>query len=201
VDDSVNILSEHPVNKQRIEEGLPPLRILWPWGQGFRWPLPNFALRRGEMVWVESDSLRVAGLTRLLGYRHGTRYAYGRGLKLDFEALLKQLLTRSPVILLFDQFLKLRELRRFEDMRRFYVQLGTSLIRPLLEYAQEEPLELLFLSPSFSDAAREGEFSRGLGLYFQNLQPMTSTFPFDERVFEDKRVPRRVLWQEIEKVL
>jgi len=73
IDDSVNLLSSLELNERRLDEGLQPFNLLWPWGHGSRTAVPNLALRRGEPAVVESASMRLAGLTRLAGYKHADR--------------------------------------------------------------------------------------------------------------------------------
>lgn len=71
IDDSVNMLSELELNVRRIDEGVAPLNVLWPWGQGSPRRLPHLGLRRGSVLTVESPSLRMRGMARLVGYRSG----------------------------------------------------------------------------------------------------------------------------------
>ena len=44
--DSLELLDNHPVNRRRRSEGLPPANTLWPWGQGFATVLPPFATEK-----------------------------------------------------------------------------------------------------------------------------------------------------------
>lgn len=68
IDDSVNLLSELPFNRERENAGQPLLNVLWPSGHGVRPALPNLSLERGEPVFVRTDSARLKGLCRLVGY-------------------------------------------------------------------------------------------------------------------------------------
>ncbi|MBS1709651.1 MAG: hypothetical protein JSS65_13140, partial [Armatimonadetes bacterium] len=70
IDDSVDLLGDLEINRRREGEGEPKLNLLWPWGFGFRTPVPNLALRSGEVAQVHSDSMRLEGLTRLVGHDH-----------------------------------------------------------------------------------------------------------------------------------
>ena len=45
--DSLDLLDNHPINRRRRSEGLPPANTLWPWGQGLETVLPPFATVRG----------------------------------------------------------------------------------------------------------------------------------------------------------
>ena len=55
IEDSINLLSEQEFNIRRIDAGVAPLNILWPWGHGVRRPVPNLALRRGGPAMVLSN--------------------------------------------------------------------------------------------------------------------------------------------------
>ncbi len=108
IDDSVNILSELEENQRRVDQGMSPLNLLWPWGHGFRVPLPNLPLQRGEPAWVESSSLRIQGLSHLVRYKHGDRNVFGRGLNLNFETLLDKMLSLSPIFVIIEKCSYLR---------------------------------------------------------------------------------------------
>jgi len=102
IDDSVNLLNELELNERRIDEGLPPLNLLWPWGHGRRTAVPNLLLKRGERAHVESNSLRLQGLTRLVGYRHGERRAFGKGTNTRLENIAKTALKEDPTVIVID---------------------------------------------------------------------------------------------------
>jgi len=65
--ESQKILADHPVNRQRIEEGKPPATQMWLWGHGQRPNLPLFGGdgRRGAMI-TAVDLLR--GIATLIGW-------------------------------------------------------------------------------------------------------------------------------------
>ena len=42
MEESYSLLSEHPVNKRRVEKGLNPANSIWIWGNGRRPAIPNF---------------------------------------------------------------------------------------------------------------------------------------------------------------
>lgn len=64
---SVDILRDHPVNRQRIEKGLPPANAIWLWGQGKRPQLQNFLERFGLKGSVVSAVDLLKGIGRLAG--------------------------------------------------------------------------------------------------------------------------------------
>ncbi|CAN5681895.1 hypothetical protein BH11ARM2_BH11ARM2_33830 [soil metagenome] len=69
IDDSTNLLTESEANRRLRDEGKAPANLLWPWGAGIRLPVPNLALERLTPARVSSRSWRLAGLSRLAGYR------------------------------------------------------------------------------------------------------------------------------------
>lgn len=180
IDDSVNLLSELEVNEIRLEEGLPPLNLLWPWGVGNRLEVPNLFLRRGERAHVESNSLRLAGLTRLVGYRHGNRSEFGRGTSTRFEALAQKLMKESASITVIDAFQDLRPKGQVEEMEWISREIDRELIRPLLEQNLREQRLLTLVAPG-SDL--------GLGLRLAGKPNIEeSNFPIDERSREERSI-------------
>jgi 2,3-bisphosphoglycerate-independent phosphoglycerate mutase len=67
IDDSLNLLHDHPINRERIEEGLMPANMLWPWGQSRAPELPRFALLWGLPGALVAASDIVRGLGALQG--------------------------------------------------------------------------------------------------------------------------------------
>lgn len=181
IDDSVNLLSEDEINQRRLDDDLPPLNLLWPWGEGIRLPLPNLALRRGGPAQVFSDSLRLAGLTRLVGYR---RHALtGNGLQIDWSKISsgpEATIVASPI------FADLRAAGRFDEMEWLIREVDRRLIQPLLT---PEPVRIGLFAPG------DGE---GLGVVFESGREIQASIPFDERALEDRRLPRRPIWECIE---
>lgn len=181
IDDSVNLLMGDEINQRRLDDDLPPLNLLWPWGEGIRLPLPNLALRRGEPAQVFSDSLRLAGLTRLVGYRR--RAMSGSGLQIDWSKIScdqEVTIVASPI------FADLRAAGRFEEMEWLIREVDQELIQPLLT---PEPIRIGLFAPGEAD---------GLGVVFESGREIEASIPFDERALDDRRLPRRAIWECIE---
>ena len=66
--DSVGLLREHPVNKQRIAKGKSPATMLWFWGQGTAAKFPPFKTAYGLRGGCISAVDIVRGLGRLVGF-------------------------------------------------------------------------------------------------------------------------------------
>jgi 2,3-bisphosphoglycerate-independent phosphoglycerate mutase len=60
---SWDILSEHPVNKKRIEEGKRPANSIWFWGQGYAPSMPSFE----EMYGLKAAVISAVDLIKGLG--------------------------------------------------------------------------------------------------------------------------------------
>lgn len=80
IDDSINLLGEQEFNLRRIDEGLAPVNLIWPWGQGFPPVIPNLALQRGTPCHVLSPALGLRGLSKMCGYTHGPTSGTNAGL-------------------------------------------------------------------------------------------------------------------------
>jgi 2,3-bisphosphoglycerate-independent phosphoglycerate mutase len=186
VDDSVNLLGELESNHVRREEGLPPLNCLWPWGQGFRPRLPNLPLRRGDVAFVESGSLRLLGLCRLVGYGHGDRHRFGTGLKTDFSVVRDTALGHRVSLALVEATVEMRKHGRLDEIAYTLQQLESEVLAPLFAMRAREPFELRIASAGDS---------MGLGLLYRSDRPGQGALPFDERVLDDGRAPFLPVWE------
>lgn len=181
IDDSVNLLDELELNKRRRDEGHLPLNLLWPWGQGPRRPVPNLALRRGEPATVLSDSLRLAGLTRLVGYRHRELGTYGDGLQADLQSIAAALLELHSGVAVLQAIAGFRAGNDLEEAAYMARRYDAELLAPLLDRAAGEPIRLLLAAPCTDGI--------GLAVVFDSSAPANSIYPFDERTIEEARVP------------
>jgi 2,3-bisphosphoglycerate-independent phosphoglycerate mutase len=192
IDDSINILTSLELNERRIDEGIPPLNLLWPWGHGVRKPVPNLLLKRGERVHVESNSLRLAGLTRLVGYRHGNRQSFGAAINTRLKHLAEIALSDDLSIILLDAPQQLREKGMLEELHWFVNELDTQLLKPLFQNGLKNPARLAVIG-----TGPQG----GLSLNFETKMNSANIYPFDERTIEEKSVPKSNAWQEIERAI
>lgn len=181
IDDSVNLLEELDLNIRRRDEGHLPLNLLWPWGEGVRRPVPNLALRRGERAEVWSASMRLAGLARLAGYRHGDRRSVGRGTSTGLSFLAQAALAETPTIVVLEAFREFRASGQMEEAEWFTREVDDRLLRPLFEAAVRDPGRLTVLATGPAG---------GLGVQFQHRDAGAFTLPFDERSREEKTLRR-----------
>lgn len=184
IDDSINLLSELELNERRIDEGRPPLNLLWPWGHGVRTKVPNLALRRGEPATVESASFRLAGLARLTGDVHAERALFGRGLQVRLRALAARILSRELSIAVIETPATLRAAgeEREEELHWFVREMDRELLQPLLDSTLTDPMRLALFSP--------GAKSDGLMLSAEPPSNRSGRYPFDERALEERSVSR-----------
>jgi hypothetical protein len=185
IDDSINLLSELELNQRRVDEGLAPFNLLWPWGQGYPKKVPNLGLRYGERVEVESSSMRLAGLVRLAGLRHGSYLpvspeAFMRRMSLSLESNLAQ-------IYVVDHFPAIEELEPRHWLARF---LDQHVLSKLVKMRREETLRIsLYL------LGRSGK--PGLALLVDPKDDARNRHPFDERSLQDRAVIGVDLWKSI----
>jgi hypothetical protein len=189
IDDSVNLLSELELNARRMDEGLLPFNLLWPWGEGRREPVPNLLFRRGERAHVLSPLLRLEGLTRLVGYRHGDRRAFGRMLNVRLEHLRDQAAEDDVTLSVIPTFGQIPPGRE-EERDWFSRELDARLVAPLTELALREPMRLTILAPSSAGP--------GLGLCVEHGAAGGGRLPFDERALEERTVRGTDLWLAVE---
>lgn len=185
IDDSINLLTDHELNRRRSDEGLPPINVLWPWGAGFTPRLPNLALERGETVWCESGSMRLAGLARLVGYRHGPWQSFVQGLNLPLSRVLRESLDRPATVVFVSLAHELRKMERMDELAWLVRRIDEDFFAPISEEIRRNPTRLAIVAPSQSPSAF------GLGLIAETGMVSEDTTPFDERALEVKS-PLRV---------
>jgi 2,3-bisphosphoglycerate-independent phosphoglycerate mutase len=181
IDDSINLLGELELNQRRIDEGLPPVNCLWPWGQGFRPALADLGLRRGRSAIVESSSLRLQGLCKLVGYRHNPRSSFGAGTSVRLERLL----TSSADIIVLDQIREFRSKDQLEEAKWLTAEIDRRLFEPWAVATEDEPIEILVLTTGAPV---------GLALHYRSNRDLANSIPFDERATQDS-LTRSPLWE------
>lgn len=179
IDDSVNLLSELELNRRRIDEGHSPINLLWPWGQGFRIPMPVLPLQRGIPAQVHSRSLRLRGLARLVGYRHGDVGQLGPLMRPDWGYLRSTLEAPTPHVVVLDDFARLRGKDQFDEA----IWLLGEFDRHFFRHIDPRRHQL--------DVIATGPLSVALSIDPQREQGDLA--PFEERIWEDRRTPARGL--------
>lgn len=67
--DSYEILSQHPINRRRIDKGQNAANMIWLWGQGYPPSLPRFTITHGVNGAVISAVDLLRGIARLAGLK------------------------------------------------------------------------------------------------------------------------------------
>lgn len=192
IDDSVNILMNHEMNRRRIDEEREPVSVCWPWGQGFREQVPNLALRRGQFAWVETDSFRLRGLARLAGEKVVDTKAFGSGLEINFRSLASSSQNRALTVIYTERFDRIRKANRDEEGVWLTRKLVDDFLNVLDLEDLKNPLALTLVAPG------NGE---GLALGIETKMINNRQLPFDERVLCDRTVPIRNAWEVIREAM
>lgn len=87
IEDSLNLLDDHPINRRRRDEGKPPANMIWPWGQGIAPSLPPFALKYGITGAVVAEVDLVKGIGRAAGLEVPTVPGATGYLHTDYRAI------------------------------------------------------------------------------------------------------------------
>lgn len=196
IDDSVNLLDGLEANHRREGEGAPKLNLLWPWGFGFRTAVPNLGLRRGEPAVVHSASLRLDGLARLVGYLHTPRAAFRRGLFAS-ELALRQVRPDGRLhIVVFPGFDEVQRHGRLDEGAWALDMLSRELADAWTG-TPESPTEVAFLAPgghTSPDTPPADASPLGLAFHYRSWDTASARSPFDPKVLDDPRVPRKATW-------
>jgi hypothetical protein len=187
IDDSVNLLSEQEFNIRRIDEGLQPVNILWPWGQGYSKSVPNLVLERGETATIATSSFRFAGLTKLARWKVDSA-EIGRGTQTRWETIQNAFASNDLCIAETSAFADLRNAGKLDEADWLVRQWHDRLLAPMLDLALREPLRFTLLCPACTGP--------GLALQFESKGSAPQRpLPFDERILDDRSVPTKDLAQ------
>ncbi len=177
IDDSENLLAEQEFNHRRIDQGIPPINLCWPWGEGQLPQVPNRALELGYPWKVLARSIALRGLAKLCGFRPNKLALFEF---LDFSKLARDIQADPRSLVIID----VPPLPEGEEEQEVFLNrvtsLGVKLIDPLLERRRESKGDLVFVATN-----REKD---GLIAYVTK-ENERDHFPFDERSFTERRVP------------
>lgn len=201
IDDSIDLLSGQELNRIRVGEGQPRLNLVWPWGPGFRARVPSLALRRGIIVAYRSDSLRLAGLVRLAGYQFSGPLP-GKVLDPDWAAWRHP--SRGHEIAVVPGPGLARAENR-PDHAQWMIEKFDREFLPRFDVPRDRAeLRLVLIAPDGGVApenAAESSRPGGLAVFFDPRHRLSSTIPWDERAFDEPRVPRQHLWETVDSAL
>jgi 2,3-bisphosphoglycerate-independent phosphoglycerate mutase len=189
IDDSLNLLDTLPLNRRRVDEGLPKANLLWPHSFGFRPDLPNLAIRRGSPATIWSDDLRLQGLAQLVGYRHCSRAEFRSGMHIS-PHLFSQITQSDGDHILIDKNIATMITTERPDEARYALEIiDHHLITPLADQARSgHQIALAILCP------------RTVGLLVSQ-SAAANAIPFDSRPLDDPRARRIDLAEAVNLVL
>lgn len=172
IDDSINMLREATFNRQRAEEGIERIEVLWPWGHGFRTPAPNLPLHYGTPIRCHSGSWRLQGLARLTGVAHADPSLFGHGTKTRLSAILEPF--DGVQVMAVDAFEEFNV--KDHEPERIWLT---------------EELERLVWTPlsdreSLNMTVIAGSDNGGLVLTYDSRRQQENVVPFDERALDDR---------------
>jgi 2,3-bisphosphoglycerate-independent phosphoglycerate mutase len=186
IDDSVNLLTPLELNRERLEEGLRPLNLLWPWGPGFRPKLPNLTVERGTSVEVASPSLRLRGLCRMAGYRHVDPWSIGDGTNLRLEAVAEKMESVPVSLAALTPPGAFRSGDRQEEASWLGREIGERLLSRLMDFPEQEPRKILLVATQQNGV--------GLGLEFSSERAIQEiSEPFTAESAAERRLAVRDL--------
>lgn len=181
IDDSVNLLMEQEFNLRRVDEGLPPVNLFWPWGHGVLGQVPNLALRLGIPVEVATSSPRLLGLTRLVGHRVAD-LAVGEGLQTRFQDVATWADGDRTGCVLLNGFASL-SVDQEEEQAWWVRELDQRLLKPLYMSPDWRQTRLAILCPR---PGGEG----GFALLVNGDRPTRNQLPFREDILAERRLPK-----------
>ncbi len=170
VQDSINALDETEWNKKRKDEGILPLNLLWPWGQGKLNAYPFLALRYGYVPDFCTNDVNLNGMARLVGFR-STHRDFRRS---EFEGFLLESYHKAMTLdnqVLYFRFMEEDAKKGREDIFLNSMQAIHSFIFKVREDLLEGRLCLGFVDPYSIAVENRGLFDQHprLSIYDKTL--------------------------------
>jgi len=180
----VDLLSEHEVNRRRVDEEKAPINLLWPWAPGMRELMPSLAIRRGAAARIVSQRFHLAGYARLAGYRpHWVRQP--AILRTPFQELSKIALNEPISVFVFDEVAQLRAMNRLEEAQWWLREWDTHFLGTLDASRSVDPQRFCLVL---------GGDSSHLVLVNDPRRLAQNSLPCDERAMEE-RLETEETWQ------
>lgn len=197
IDDSINLLGEQELNLRRLDEGLAPVNLIWPWGHGFPPVVPNLALQRGTPCHALSPFLGLRGLSKMCGYTHGPNDGKNTGLFPPFGEWLEALDSHPNTLIVDDSVSNCRRAGRMEESVWIVREFDEAFLGPVLKMQEDDPFRLTLLCPVTLGSSEFG----GLGLVYESQWRSRNVVPFSEEGASDLRLPIHTLAESIERSL
>ncbi len=191
IDDSINLLFEEDFNRRRIDAGKVPFNVLWPWGPGMRFRVPQLTIMRGQPAMVMGSTLRLAGLSRLVGYRSADPDSFPTGVNTPFVKFLDHGAKWGRGVIVLSEP---GQFRRPDQLEQLDWWMDTFSRKFALNYIEEAEAEDELLVVALGTGL-------GLALHWRKGENLGSGQPFDERVLEDRRLPVRDLHDVVDAML
>lgn len=148
--------------------------------------------------------MRLAGLTRLAGYKHLDRGLVGKGLDTKLRLISDRAVKRDLSVVYLEVPLELRQEDKVEELAWFIRQLDIDLLGPLLDDHKKTLSRLTLIAPApFASVEIGGTISSPIGLSItaETGHISHNSYPFDERALEERSVPAKDLWTLVESAI
>lgn len=184
LDDCLNLLHDHPINRARLAEGLPPANLLWPYEHGTTPHLRPFTYQWGMTGGLVSSVPELRGLAKLLGMSVPTNELSGT----DYDALLALSLDLldSHVFVFLHVAACSSAAHRGDPTEVAYIlrDLDARLVGPIRDAHSSRGFRLLLLC--------SGKDSPGASMPYLLTPgaPAANPPPFDERLTMEEDIPK-----------
>ncbi|CUU38743.1 MAG: cofactor-independent phosphoglycerate mutase [Fimbriimonadales bacterium] len=196
MEDSYEILSAHPINRRREDEGKLPANMIWLWGQGRAPKLEPFSLKWGKTGAVIAAVDVIRGLGRLAGLETptvpgatgyiDTNYA-GKG-----EYALRMLEKHDFVYVHIEAPDEAGHHGDVEAKIWAIEQIDKHIVAQIAEglFARKEPFRMLIVPDHFTPVAKRTHAEGFVPfLLYDSRQPHPSRFLYDELILEEPNLP------------
>jgi 2,3-bisphosphoglycerate-independent phosphoglycerate mutase len=203
--DSYEILYEHRINRRRVDEGLAPATMLWPWSPGRRIELPAFSVRQATWGVVIAGTDLVRGMARLVGLRPLDVPGVTGDLDTDYVAkalAALHALAEVPFALIHVQAPGLAALRGdFEAKVDAIERVDERILDTLLDRLGKLDEFRILVVPDHITSTERRRVEPGPVPFLvagSTDRPVGRRLPFDERAVEDAELTRDEPWRLLE---
>lgn len=186
--DSLAILAEHDINKRRLDQGLGPANMVWPWGQGKKLVLPSFRSLFGKTAAVITAVDLIRGVAKAAAMEvievPGATGYYDTNYKGKGEAAIQNIRSHDLVLVHVEATDEAGHNGHLEEKVRAMENIDEKILGPLTRALDDGKEDwALLLLPDHPTPVRLRTHVRDPVpyLYYRSFHPVDNGLPYSEK--------------------